>query len=172
MCAVILAFFFCFWFFVYRPQIRRLISIQREFNDTEAQIVEITQLAHGQDFAQAVKGLEIKFGQLSNLIPKGEDEIINNLSEEARRLKIKVENITSSGGRLLDYQVAGYSVEESPISMNLICEYRQLGEYLKSLRDNFPVLVRIKQVEIQAKGATNPDLEVSLQILAFISKGS
>lgn len=158
-----------FWIFIYGPQSRKLSAIRKELQYTESQIRNINYLIQGKELSEAVKDLAEQLNRKANLILVSEEDLIHNLSEEARELNIKVKNIKPSG-KQSTHQVAGYNIEESFISMNLSCEFRELGEYLNILRDNFPMLTKIRKLSINGKGEGRANLDVSLHISAYLAK--
>ena len=168
--AVVVVFLLIFWLFVYGPQSRRLASIKRELANSEAQIAQITNLIGEKELIQAVKEYKIELNSLTSKLPSREEDVIYNLSEQARDLGIEVRNIIPSQKQLVDSGVEGYNIEELPISMNLSCEFQKIGEYLNILRDKFPVLVRVWQLNITTRGAGQVILDVSLQISAYLTR--
>lgn len=166
---VVLTFFFSFWIFVYGPQTRKFTSIKEELTQTEARTAEILSIAKGRDLAQAIRDLKINFIEVMGRFPGGEEMVIYNLSETAKKLKIEVKNIVPSTKQLLENKITGYDIEELPISLNLVSEFRSLGEYLNILRNNFPVLIRVRDLDIKGNGEGRALLEVALQISAYLS---
>jgi len=168
--AVVLVFLIIFWIFVYRPQTRELTSIKQELIQAEAQIAEINRLIGDKELTQAAKELNMDFNKIASQLPSGEEDVIDVLSDKARSLSIEVKNITPSGRQVLEDKIAGYNIEELSVSMKIVCEYKVLGEYLNNLRNNLPVLVRVRQINIKGKGEGRPNLEVALEISAYLSK--
>jgi Tfp pilus assembly protein PilO len=169
---IVLVFFILFWLFVYGPQSRRLALIKKELMRAEAQITEIKNLVGKEELAAAVTQLRIKLNTVTSQLPQGEEVVISNLSQDARNLNIEVKNIIPSDTRLLSNRIAGYKIEELPISMKLVCEYNILGRYLEKLRNNFPVLVRIRKIDIVGKGEGKPKLDITLEISAYLATKS
>lgn len=168
--AMVLVFLLIFWIFIYAPQARSFTAIKQELKQAEAQIAEIMSMTAGKELTQAFKDLKTDLVKISGKLPSGEEAVIYNLSESARKLGIEVKNIIPSGKRLLENRVSGYDIEELPISMNLSSDYRAMGEYLNMLRNRFPVLVKVRQLDIKGKGEGRTDLDVALQILAYLSR--
>ena len=170
--AIIIVSFLLFWFLIYKPQSGEFVLIKNQLDQIDSQISDITSITKGEDLAEVVRKMKIKLDNLSAKFPRGEEEVIHSLSEEARRLNIKVRNIVPSESEPLDSKVGGYSIAELSISMSLTCEYDQLGEYLNILRSDFPVVVQVIQLEINGQGENNPNLNINLNILAYLSKGN
>jgi hypothetical protein len=88
----------------------------------------------------------------------------------AKKTKANIRNITPGARQILESKIPGYELQEMPISLDLTCEDRSLGEFLDMLRNHSPVLVRVKQVNINGKGEGEGNLDVDLQISAYLSK--
>lgn len=167
---VVLLFFVLFWSFIYRPQSGKFLALKQELKEAENKIALILDLTNGEELTVAVKKLRTNLDKAFSQFPKGEEDVIRNLSDEANRLKIKVKNITASGTKMLDVSVQGRNLEELSISMNLSCEYRQIGEYLNILLNKFPILVKVNKLDIKGAGEGKPDLDVDLKLVAYLSK--
>jgi len=159
-----------FWALVHAPQKRRLAAIKSDLQRAEAQIAEISTLMQGRELTEAVQELNLKFKESARLLTPEDEDVIAYLSEEARDLEIEVKDITPSGRQSLQKQVAGFDIEELAISMNLVCEFKELGEYLNTLRDNFPVLIEVRELKVQGEGEGRPALDISLKISAYLAK--
>lgn len=166
--ALTLAFIFLFWFLVYAPQGRRFASIKRRLAEVEGQIARIQSIAEGGDLAGAISGLRLRLTKISKILPKEETAAIYSLSEAARKLNIQVKNIAPSAKLLIEDKIAGSDLEELPISIVLVSDYRALGEYLSILRNNVPVLIRFNQLDIQGKGEGHAGLDATLQVSAYL----
>ena len=161
----------CFWIFVYGSQRKRLSSIKMELASIEAQIAEINRISEGRDLSEAVKDFNEELVEAARLLPSRQEEIIFNLSQEARNLGIEVKSIMPSSKELVESKSSAFDIEELSISIKLSCEFRELGMYLDTLRNNFPVLVRIKQLDIRGTGEGKRILDVDLKISTYLSKG-
>lgn len=168
--AVGLVFLFSFLVFVYGPQSRKFAAIKRELSQTENQIKEIMSIVGGRDLPQAVRDLKTRLTNTASKLPSKEDVVISNLSENAKKLNLEVKNIIPANKQLLGNRITGYIIEELPISLSLVGDYRALGEYLNILRNNSPILIRVRQLEIKGKGEGRSDLDIALQISAYLSR--
>ncbi|MCM8789999.1 MAG: type 4a pilus biogenesis protein PilO [Candidatus Omnitrophica bacterium] len=158
------------YLFICRPQSRRFAKVKAELNQVEAKTAEILKIASGKDLSAAVKDLKINFLQASNKLPAQEETVIHSLLDSAKKLKIDVKNVTPLGRIAVTGSISGYIVEGLPIKLHLSCEYRQLGEFLALLRNNFPVLVELKNISIKGRGEGKVGLNAYLEIQAYLSK--
>ncbi|MFC1674542.1 hypothetical protein ACFL1K_01415 [Candidatus Omnitrophota bacterium] len=165
----VVAFLIIFWVVVYTPQNRRLLLIKNELQSAEAEISEIDAIMRGKELPETLKDLSIEFNRISQTLLSEDEDVISYLSEEARKLNINVRGITPSAKQKLDSQVAGYTVYELPVSMKLVCEFSDLGKYLEMLRNDFPVLIRVRQLELEGKGKGHPRLEALLDLSAYLA---
>lgn len=167
---IVLVSFVLYLSLIHKPQGRKLLDIRKDLASTENQIADILNLAKGDELTVAVKKLKTDLDKAHSQFPQGEEKVIRRLSDEASRLKIKVKNITSSGAKTLDGEVGGRNIDELFISMNLSCEYRQIGDYLDALINNFPILIKVSQLEIKGVGEGVPELDIDLKLSAYLSK--
>ena len=170
--AVALLIFFLFWILLYAPQTRKFASIKKEISVAESQIKDIEALIQGRELTEVARELSIEFNKLSGMILSEEkdEEVIDNLSRDARKFNIEVRDIRPSSRQPFKYQVAGLNLVELPICMNLVCESRDLGSYLSDLRHDFPVLLKFRRIEIRSDGEGSHRLDVDLEISAYLSK--
>lgn len=168
---VILLSFLLFWSFIYQPQSRRLKEIKQQLKVAEEEITRIRKLAQGRTMEEAVKDLNLRLNQAAAELPSKEKAVIEALSNEAKKLKIAVPVIDPADElKLLAGSIPGVDLEELPVSLQLICEYKALGEYLDILRNKFPYLIKIRQFVIQGGPEGNISLNVNMEISAFLSK--
>lgn len=160
----------CFWVFIYGPQSARLRFLKNDLVFTESQISEINKIMQGKELSTAVEELNKQLIQAIGYLPANQEDIIASLSDKARSLGVEIKSISPQKKILLEDRVSGYVIEELPISMSLLCEFRALGKYLNALRNDSPYLVRIKQLQIKGEGEGKPMLSISLEILAYLSK--
>jgi len=170
--AVALLILFLFWVLLYAPQARKFSTIKKEISDAESQIKDIEALIQGRELTEVAQELNIEFNKLSGMILSEEkdEEVIDNLSQDAKKFNIEVRDIKPASRVLLKYQVAGLNLVELPISMSLVCESRDLGNYLRVLRHDFPVLLKFRRIEIKSDCEGCHRIGVDLDIAAYLSK--
>lgn len=166
---IIIAFLLLFWIFVYAPQSRKFISINRQLSGAEAEIAQITRVAEGKELSEAIRDLQSRLKKIEINLPSKDGDVINNLSGLARKLKISIKNLDPQDSILLENKVPGYNIEELPVSMQLAGEFKAIGEYLDTLRNDFPVLIQVKQLNIRGKGEGQADLDINLKLSAYLN---
>ena len=165
-----LLLFLLAWFFIYSPQNKMVNSIEHKLASTEANIAEIISITEGRDLGETVRDLRSKLNSLNNQLPKRDEVIVAALTEVARDLDIKINNISFSNRDSIDRQVSGFKIEKIPITMRLICEYRNLGQFLNLLRADFPILIKVERLNISAEEGKPNLLNSVLEVIAYSSK--
>lgn len=165
-----LAFLILFFALVYHPQNKSFIRIKTKLSQTENQIAEIMKITAGRDLAQATRELKVRFTRISGMLPREDEQLIYILSEQARKFKIEVKNISAGRKEKLEAKIRGYDLEEVEINMDLACEFHALGEYLDSLQDEYPVLTRIKGLDIERRDEGQPRLDANLRLVGYLAK--
>jgi hypothetical protein len=165
---IIVFVFLVFLIFVYFPQTQKLSGIKKQLVFAEADISQINAIAQGRAFPEAVRDLNLQLKQAALKLPNSEDTVVRSLSEKARELKIEVQNIFFSKRTDLAGRIPGAMIHELPISLKLVSQYNSLGEYLFALRNNFPILIRVRQINIQGNGEGQTNLNVDLEISAYL----
>ncbi|MCU0651871.1 MAG: hypothetical protein MUC39_02895 [Candidatus Omnitrophica bacterium] len=164
---VIVASLFLFWVIIYIPQKRRLVDIKRKLSVTEAEIEQINRVAQGRPLAEAAKDLNLRLQQASTSFIESGDAV-KFLSETAKQFKIDIRNIDPGEETALSANIPGYTVKELPVAIEINCEYRALGDFLDSLRNNSPYLSNVRHLGIQSNGEANPILEVKLDVSLYL----
>lgn len=165
-----LVFLLCFWFLIYLPQGKKAAYYKEELAKTESQIAEIVGVAKDRDLAQYVKELNTEFNQMISRLPHEDQDVIAYLSESAKNSKVTVKNILPSPIQPIDVKISKYVISEFPLTLNLECEYRELGEYLYALEHDFPILVKINSLSIKGGGEGRYMLNATLELSAFLSQ--
>lgn len=167
---VSLIFLFFFWLFVYKPQKIRSSKIEKELLWTEGQILEIKRLTEGRDLSEAIGELKMDFLNKAKMMPEQDQTVVAALLEAAKNSRVEVKNISPSPKSEIKVDLPGYIVEELPISLKIISEYKSLGDYIYLLRKDFPVLVEIDKLDIKGRGEGEHLLDAELKITAYLSR--
>lgn len=169
--SLIALFFLIFiWIFIYLPQSRKVVSMRKELVSAEAKIAEIISIAEGKDLAEVVRDFRAELSDLKKQLPNRDEVIIDVLTTTARDLNIEVKDISFSDKQILEQKIAGFEIEEVPIQMQLVCEYRNLGQYLNLLRVNSPILIRVRKLSIHGQEGVPNLADISLEVTAYLSR--
>ncbi len=168
--ATVVLLLLIFWIFIYLPQSRKLASIKNNLNKAETEIVQINRITEGRELAGVMKDFNNQLKAIYSKLPSRFDDVVDDLSEEARKLNIEVKDINFLNKEILKDMIPGYEIEELPVVMNLVCEYNALGNYLNVLRTKFPVVLKIEQLDIKGGGEGQPKLDANLRILAYLAR--
>lgn len=167
---IVACFLFLFRVFIYAPQQRKLASIKKQLADAETQIAEINRLSAGKELSVTMQDLSGQLRKASGRLLVKDEDVINSLSGLAKKLRIEVKNLDPDDKITLPNRIPGYDAQELPISMNLSCDFKTLGEYLDILRNDLPALIRIKQLDITGSGEGQANLNITLKISAYLLK--
>lgn len=165
---IILFSLFLFCFFIFIPLQKKLANIKNKLRTAEAKIAEISALTKNQDLGAAVKAFNQQFLDMSARLPQQEEAVLSFLAENARKLKVEVKNISLGEGIFVKDKVPVGNLEVIPVNMSLGGDYRSLGEFLSILDSDKSILVKLKKLEIKSKGPGNPQLDIDLQLSAYL----
>mgnify|MGYP001591376263 CR=1 FL=1 len=168
--AVSAAFLFFFWVFIYNPQSRKFKAVKSALASVESQIAYIMNLTAGREMSQAVRELQDDLKSISGKLPVSEQNILDDLMAGAKKFKIEVKSLAPASRHQEQENIPSYDVDELPFTMNISCDFKALGEYLNLLRSNFPILIRIKQIDIRFSGEGHGNLDVTLQLSSYLSR--
>jgi len=169
LASVIAVSLILFWAIIYTPQKRRLIEIKRKLFVTEAEIEQITRFAQGKPLAEAAKELNLRLQQASAIFIEKED-IIKFLSENAKQFKIDIRHVDPGEAVTLPVDIAGYTIKELPVTIEMNCECKALSEFLDNLRNNSPYLSGVRRLDIRGTVDSGPILQIKLEVSFYLSE--
>ncbi len=154
--------FLLFWVFFYFPSSKEIANLKNELTLKQQQIQGIEMLlagAQGRD--EAIHLLKQKQEYLSNKFPQKEEESLRLISEVARKMNIDVvslqpglraEFLDESGKQvIIDAKTASYL----PITMEVVCFYKDLAGYLMELKGALPAFVSVISVNVKKDDQPN-----------------
>jgi len=175
MAFIIFIVIFILWLFVYSPTRAKANVLKEELDAIRLDIRDITRIAGGQkNMDVAYKKFHEKLKELNRIIPTEEKSALSLLSKIADEMGIKI-LIMRPGGAAesqIDLEIKGKLIVEMPMSLELKCDYKTLGEYLNRIRTELPVLVVVNEVKMSrlAEGG-NTYLKANLNLRLFMLKG-
>ncbi|MBU0548183.1 MAG: hypothetical protein KJ710_06840 [Candidatus Omnitrophica bacterium] len=150
MSAAVLFVFLLFWVFLYFPSSREIASLKHELISTEQQIQGIEMFLSGsQNRDEAIRVLKERQLYLSNKFPQQEEESLKLIPEVARKMSIDVvslqpglrtEFLDQSGKHVI---IDGKTASYLPITMEVVCFYKNLVSYLTELKDILPAFISV-----------------------------
>lgn len=155
MSAAGLFIFLLFWVFLYFPSNREIARLKRELALTQRQIqgIEIL-LAGSKSRDEAVYSLKQRQQYLDSKFPQKEEESLRIITEVARKMNINVvslqpglraEFLDGSGKQVL---IDGKAVCYLPITIEVVCFYKDLVNYLTELKNVLPAFVSVSSLNI------------------------
>ena len=162
MSATVLFAFLLFWVFLYFPSSKEISSLKKELTTTQQQIQGIEILLSGsQSRDEAIRLLKARQLYLSNKFPLQEEDSLRIIPEVARKMNIevvslqpglRVEFLDESGKQvIIDGNVANYL----PISMEVICSYKDMVSYLTELKNILPAFLSVINLNVKKDSQLN-----------------
>ncbi len=168
--SVIFFALFIFWILVYVPLNKKLTSIKNELKNTDAQIAAIMSSLLGKEMNEAVKDLRLSLQKAADKLPGEYAPAISYIADAARNLKIDIKSITPGQSVVLEDAQEGYIIEELPLSLDMACGYRALGEYLYALRNDSGILIRLRELDMRSGAEGTTSLSAVLKISAYLAR--
>ena len=172
VCIVVIA---VFWAFIYFPASNRLKAVKAELDSLKREISDI-ESSPGEktgDIARMVESLQRDFKQINRKFPAQEEDALKLLSSAANRLKIEIAyirpqqkkpTVNPQGGPVL---IDGSQCCSMAIAMEMTGLYKDIGEYLKWLREDFPPLITIEDISITRDETRMPQLKVKMELVLY-----
>ncbi|MBL7069566.1 MAG: type 4a pilus biogenesis protein PilO [Candidatus Omnitrophica bacterium] len=162
------------WIFIYNPARNKMKRLKEELAFIESEIKKIEMISGGTEKLDiAYEKFYKKFAELERLIPVEEKTTLSELSSTANEMNIEV--LSTKPGKIrpakLSIEMGKKRIMAMPISMNIRCNYVNLGEYLNTLRNELPTLISVDDVNIispKREGATQ--LNVALTVTLYMLK--
>ncbi len=171
MLVSIIATFFVFWFFVYSPKRKQTKEIKSEYEAMKKDIKEIESMAGGGMLDASLPLLDKKLKVLEKKLPPSEETTLKEIASFANRSGIDVISLTPHAIKKSPMQgdIPGYECMELSIMMDLRCTYKTLGEYLRLLQEEFPTVVRIKNISMsKEKSADKTDSALRARLVLIM----
>ena len=176
MSAAVLFIFLLFWVFLYFPSSKEITRLKKELNSTEQQIQGIEMFLSGsQNRDEAIRLLKARQLYLSNKFPQTEEDSLRLIPEVARKMGINVvslqpgsitEFVDESGKRII---IDGKRASYLPITMEVVCFYKNLVGYLTELKDILPAFISVVSLnavkEKQLNGKVRSTIGFNLYLL-------
>src|SRR3989338_3119968 len=174
---VILAFII-FIRFIYLPQRARFEELKKELELAEKEIGEIKKTAGAEEektMATALASLQKKLKTLEARFPDKEEMILRELPAFANKFGIEIKSMQPQKKREVkgtgkeEVIVKGYKLEDIQIAISAVGRYRNLGEYIKALREGFPAIIKINSLALsRGRGEDEVSLNISMTITAYL----
>ena len=171
----------CFVFIrlIYLPQGKRFEGLKKELQETNAEISQIKATAgiSGQDvsMAKSLDALQKKLKAMDGKFPSKEEMVLREIPNFANRYGVQITTmqpskkrvVTAIGGEAVG--ISGYVIEELQVGISAAGNYRNLGEYLRALRETFPTHVKINNLSLSIGGKKDLGiLNISFSITTYL----
>lgn len=167
---------FLFWMFIYAPKEKEMLSLDRKIKDFGVDIEKAkTELAKSDDYNSKIQQMQKEIVELETKFPRDTQlsTILKYIFEEAKRNFLDIETITP--GELKAYipknpslDVAELNCQQKLFELRVKCRYRDLADFLKTLKSNPRYIFSIEQLEINKEKEILPQLRVKLVIGVYV----
>jgi Tfp pilus assembly protein PilO len=167
---------FLFWVFVYLPADKRLRVLKTDLKNVKDEVSQIQARGgkNGRDMITMVESLQKDFKSAMLKFPKGEEETLKLLSQEANKLGMEIVSIKQGSKRpFLDSSNNLVFCEseqcfEIPIAVEMRGLYRSVGEFLNVLREGFPAFIKTEEIRIGKDEMISPKRRINLELRLYI----
>ncbi|MCX5715693.1 MAG: type 4a pilus biogenesis protein PilO [Candidatus Omnitrophica bacterium] len=121
-----------------------------------------------------VKSLYSDFDATADRLPYKEEESFKLIAKEANKAGLSVISMNPGERRpMLDVNNSHVFVEnvqcfEIPINIEMQGGYKEIGEYLRSLREDVPVLIKVEDIVINKEGAGGSQLKAKAEFILHV----
>ncbi len=174
---IIIAAVIVFIVFIFIPQMNRFEAMKSELASTEKEIAEIkttTGTTGDEPMAKALEALQNKFKLLNAKLPPKEELILRELPNFANRFGVEIKSMQPQKKRAItkigdmDVTIKGHTVEEFQIAIVAAGRYKEIGEYLHALKNEFPAAIRIIGFNMTQTPGGGGRLAVNFSIMTFL----
>lgn len=168
--------FAIFIYFIYVPATKKLAKLKHDYASTQAELADLKKMI-GEDkpLEQAILYLREKLKTYERKFPEKDEDVLRLLSAQAEKGGVDILSMTPGKKRPIkdvggvSISVKDYTVEEMQISLNVKAQYKKLGEFLKTLKEDIPIFIRVGDVTMSSSGdKTNETLSISLSLTAYL----
>ena len=174
---VMVLIFLSGWLLIYFPRQNKLRQLKNELSRMEGQIQQINALlGDNTTIDEGIRLFTERSRRLDAQFPHEEEEPIRWLSDSARKHNLGIVSIKSQPKILFQdekqkpIEVEGKSCQVVGVSMEIKGSYRDLIEYMESIKKSLPTYVTVEKVRIykdsSATGALNFSVEMRLFLLS------
>lgn len=167
---------FLFWALIYFPAQKRCKALKSDFEAVKAQVAAIESRGgrDGRDIAQMVESLQKDFGRNMDKIPHAEEGALKLIAAEAAKHGVAIISMSPAARRpMLDENNNNLFVEniqcfEIPIALEIKGSYKSIGEYLRALREDAAVLIRVEDINIAKSSTSGQQLDARAEIILTV----
>lgn len=167
--------FLLLWIFLYLPANKEIKNLKSELISTDSQIQGIEAFLSGaQNRDEAMRQLKQREQHLSNSFPQKEEESLRIVTESARKNNInvvslqpgsKTEFLDASGKQVaIEGKIANYL----PVTMEVVCFYKDLVRYLSDLKSNLPVFVSVDSLNVKKESSLGGKVRVNVSFNLYL----
>ncbi len=172
---IILLALFIAWLVVYIPAQDNVSQLKRELAGVENQIHQIEALVEkGKTIDEGIRIFQERYQQLTAKFPPREEEGLKVLADFARKQNIEVVSTDSQGKapcrgeNQQEIEAEGKKCQVLLISMEMRGSYRDLVQYLETIKKELPVFITVERLSIARDGYGPTRLRVILSLNLYL----
>lgn len=173
--AILLAFL-VFWLFIYLPSKNTVKRIKSELISADNEIGEIeAAISEAKTADEGIRLLKQRYQELNNKFPPGEEDSLRMLSDFAKKLNIEITSIKPGGSKrpFLDednknVEIEGKTCQIVSVSIEMSCLYKDLVEYLQTLKESLPAFMSIEKLKISKDKLLTKKLNITLDLNLYL----
>ncbi len=161
--------------FIYVPALRKIDALNSELSAMQSQIEQIeAAVGRERSIAAGIELLKNRYGQLDMKFPSKEEDALRSISELARERNIAIITMKSQPKvQFLDaenknVEIDGKICQILPVAIEMKSGYKDLGQYIETLKKSLPAYVTIERLKIQKESGAALDLKVTLELNLYL----
>lgn len=169
-----------FWGFLYMPKKREVQLLDKKIKEFGIDIEKAkTELEKTQEYENKIQRMQREIVELETRFPMETElsSILKYIFEEAKINFLDIETI--SPGEMKQYvprnpslDIAELNCQKKIFDLKFKCRYRDLADFLKTLRENPKYIFSIEELEITKEKEILPQLKVRLVVGVYVLSAS
>lgn len=174
--AVIGGAFLLFIFLLYIPTLHGLSSMRGDYDRISSEIAQMKNMdGGGKSLEETIAKLNKRLDVLNSMFPSKEEGVLRLLSQTASNLKINVTSMTPEKRHIVQ-EIGGASVnikecaiQEMGIKMSVKSDYKAFEEFVRTVREDFPVYVKFDSVRMEkTSNDKHPVLNIDVEMHTYL----
>ena len=171
----VIVVFFIVWLLLYIPTTNGMNQYKIELNGVQSQIQQIEMtFGQGKSIEEGMRLLTERYRQLDAKFPLKEEEGLRLLSDMARQLNVEIVSTKLQPKKEFEdsshtkVQIDGKTCQELKITIDVRSTYKDLVEYIKTLKEQLPVYITVENLKINKASREVSPLNVTLEINFYL----
>ena len=163
--------------FVYVSKSKKARMLDAEYKKITQDVNELYNFIGGsENLKDSIIQIQEKMALLEEVFPseKEASNIIQQLNKEARRFRINITSVVPKdleaykGHDGKELNISGYVCKCMPLTLVVEARYRQLGEFLMSVKANKTPMITIEEIDIEKDKDIAPRIRAKIELTSYI----